>query len=59
MGFPKLFFVLICSQTLSSHPHFGVSEKHKDIDDGKMLIFVKMLMVTIDDNNRGKTIKDS
>jgi len=38
MGFPKLFVVLICFQTLSSHPHFGVSEENEDINDGILVI---------------------
>ena len=35
MGFPKLFLVLICFQTLLSHPRIG---EHEDIDDGKTRI---------------------
>ena len=35
MGFPKLLLVLICFQTLLSHPRIG---EHEDIDDGKTRI---------------------
>ena len=40
MGFSKLFLVLIyfLIQTLSSHPHIGVSEEHVDVNDGKILL---------------------
>lgn len=40
MGFSKLFLVLICFQiqTLSSHPHIGVSEEHVDVNDGILVI---------------------
>jgi len=38
MGFPKLFLVLICFQTLSSHPRIGVSEENEDVNDGILVI---------------------
>ena len=50
MGFPMLFFlVLICFQTLSSHPRIGVSEENEDINDGKALTAdnVKVVVITV------------